>query len=194
MKIFQFIYITLVVVLLAACGGDKAENARQAPIQPVSNATPAAPAPTTPATTATTPPPPAEPAQNAAGVWHYTCPNGHAGGGGSATPCGECGTTLVHNQAYHGNTTATTPTATGGAPTPVPGGTPATMFADPTKTPVNATVGAAPAAAAAAPEPAQNASGVWHYTCSNGCSGGAGSATACSQCGSTLAHNQAYHN
>lgn len=45
--------------------------------------------------------PAAEPAQNAAGVWHYTCPNGHAGGAGSATACGECGATLVHNAAYH---------------------------------------------------------------------------------------------
>ena len=42
-----------------------------------------------------------EPAQNAAGVWHYTCPNGHAGGAGSATACSVCGTTLVHNAAYH---------------------------------------------------------------------------------------------
>ena len=42
-----------------------------------------------------------EPPQNAAGVWHYTCPNGHAGGGGSAIACNECGTTLVHNSAYH---------------------------------------------------------------------------------------------
>lgn len=44
---------------------------------------------------------PAEPPQNSAGVWHYTCPNGHAGGGGSATPCSVCGTTLVHNTDYH---------------------------------------------------------------------------------------------
>jgi len=44
------------------------------------------------------------------------------------------------------------------------------------------------------PEPAQNAAGIWHYTCSNGCSGGGGSATPCSQCGSTLVHNTAYHN
>ena len=48
-----------------------------------------------------TPPTSAEPAINAAGVYHYTCPNGHTGGGGGATPCGECGTTLVHNTAYH---------------------------------------------------------------------------------------------
>lgn len=44
-----------------------------------------------------------------------------------------------------------------------------------------------------APEPAQNATGIWHYTCSNGCAGGAGAAGTCATCGSSLAHNQAYH-
>ncbi len=44
-----------------------------------------------------------------------------------------------------------------------------------------------------APEPAQNAEGVWHYTCANGCEGGSGTAEACKGCGSPLAHNQAYH-
>ena len=42
-------------------------------------------------------------------------------------------------------------------------------------------------------EPAQNAAGVWHYTCGNGCKGGAGAAGTCGTCGGTLAHNQAYH-
>ena len=42
-------------------------------------------------------------------------------------------------------------------------------------------------------EPSQNAGGVWHYTCSNDCAGGAGSAVNCENCGSLLAHNQAYH-
>ena len=63
---------------------------------------------TTPGSVGTSPPgggpqaaPPPEPPQNAAGVWHYTCPSGCAGGGGSATACGKCGTTLVHNTAYH---------------------------------------------------------------------------------------------
>lgn len=46
----------------------------------------------------------------------------------------------------------------------------------------------------AASEPPQNAAGIWHYTCANGCSGGAGSAVACSTCGNTLVHNTAYHN
>ena len=52
---------------------------------------------TTPQPTQPTP----EPAQNAAGVWHYTCPAGCEGGGGSAVACGTCGATLAHNTAYH---------------------------------------------------------------------------------------------
>ena len=44
-----------------------------------------------------------------------------------------------------------------------------------------------------APEPAQNAAGVWHYICSNGCAGGAGVAGNCTVCGSPLAHNAVYH-
>lgn len=54
-----------------------------------------------------------DPAQNAAGVWHYTCPNGHAGGAGGASACPECGAQLVHNQSYHDG-------AAGAATTPVP--------------------------------------------------------------------------
>lgn len=55
--------------------------------------------------------------------------------------------------------------------------------------------GTAPAVSTDAPkaEPPQNAEGVWHYTCTKGCAGGAGSATACATCGGTLVHNQAYH-
>jgi len=43
------------------------------------------------------------------------------------------------------------------------------------------------------PEPPQNAGGVWHYTCSKGCPGGAGSAVKCDNCGGLLAHNTTYH-
>ena len=46
---------------------------------------------------------------------------------------------------------------------------------------------------AATTEPAQNASGVWHYTCAKGCEGGAGAAGNCGTCGGALAHNAAYH-
>ena len=42
-------------------------------------------------------------------------------------------------------------------------------------------------------EPSQNTSGVWHYTCSKGCAGGAGSAVNCATCGTLLAHNSGYH-
>ena len=46
---------------------------------------------------------------------------------------------------------------------------------------------------ATTPEPAQNAEGIWHYTCEKGCAGGAGAAGTCASCGGPLAHNQAYH-
>jgi hypothetical protein len=45
----------------------------------------------------------------------------------------------------------------------------------------------------AAMDPPQNALGVWHYTCSQGCAGGAGTATNCATCGGLLAHNTSYH-
>src|SRR5690606_39189010 len=55
-------------------------------------------APPTTVSGSATPPP----GQNAAGVWHYVCPNGHAeGGSGSQGSCPKCGTALTHNQAYH---------------------------------------------------------------------------------------------
>lgn len=119
-----------------------------------------------PSSTAPAPNPAAktEPPQNAAGVWHYTCPKGCAGGGGAATACAKCGTTLAHNSAYHG--------------TPNPAATPAA---------------GSDKAAAKQPEPAQNKAGVWHYTCADGCAGGSGSADPCAKCGKTLVHNSAYH-
>lgn len=42
-------------------------------------------------------------------------------------------------------------------------------------------------------EPSQNTGGVWHYTCTKGCAGGAGTAVNCNSCGSPLAHNAGYH-
>ncbi len=144
-----------------------------------------------------TPPPAttAEPAQNAQGVWHYTCNNGCAGGGGSATACATCGSTLVHNSAYHAAAggTPTAPTAM----TPPVGGSQIGSITNPVVNGSNPTATAPPPIAAtppATPEPPQNAQGVWHYICNNGCAGGGGSAVACASCGSTLAHNSAYHN
>lgn len=153
------------ILLFAACKND-GDAARDAAVQSV---TPA-PADATAAPPAT-PQPGQEPPQNAAGVWHYTCPKGCEGGAGAATACAKCGTTLTHNQAYHA--TAASPTA---APISVGGDNQMTPVTPPPTQ-----------------EPAQNAKGVWHYTCSKGCEGGAGSAIACAKCGATLAHNQAYH-
>jgi hypothetical protein len=111
---------------------------------------------------------PTEPPQNAKGIWHYTCSKGCAGGAGSAAPCAKCGTVLAHNTKYHGD-----------VPTPAPGA---------------AAPGAAQTSATPPkPEPAQNAKGVWHYTCSDGCAGGAGAISPCAKCSKPLVHNQTYH-
>lgn len=150
--------------LFFACNNE-GDAARDAAVGRVSSTPAETPAQ---AATPTTP----EPAQNAAGIWHYTCPNGCAGGAGTATACSNCGSTLAHNQAYHQQPTQTID----GAATSVPEGF--QKIQNPLNNPT---------------EPPQNAAGVWHYTCPNGCEGGAGTATACSKCGGTLAHNQAYH-
>ena len=144
---------------------------------------------------ATTPPATNEPPQNAAGVWHYTCPSGCAGGAGSATPCATCGTTLVHNTAYHSNGGATTPTPNITTNTAASNGSPVGSITNPVINGIGNTA-AQPAATPQpkAPEPPQNAAGVWHYICNAGCAGGAGSATPCASCGATLVHNTAYHN
>ena len=77
----------------ATCGGPLAHNSAY---HANANSTPI----TTPITPSATPPA-TEPAQNAAGVWHYTCGKGCAGGAGAAGTCGTCGGTLAHNKAYH---------------------------------------------------------------------------------------------
>jgi hypothetical protein len=128
------------------------------------------PAATTPAVNA-----PAQTATTPAGtnaVHHYTCPNNCQGSGGETSGnCPVCGTAYVHNAAYHTQQQQQT------APhldNPL-------FQQSPTATP--------PPTA----EPAQNAAGVFHYTCSNGCAGGSGTAGNCAKCGAALAHNAAYH-
>ncbi|WP_323788591.1 hypothetical protein [Psychroserpens sp.] len=122
----------------------------------------------TKASETTTPPPTTtEPAQNAFGVWHYTCRIGCPGGAGTAAKCETCGNILAHNTDYHGSNSNTN-----ASPLVNPSATPATP---------------------AAPEPAQNSAGVWHYTCANGCAGGSGSTGNCATCQGPLAHNAAYH-
>ncbi len=124
---------------------------------------------------------------------HYYCPNSCEGSGGDAQgSCPTCGTAYVHNAAFHNQ--APTPPPVAGTSTSTTTGGIQTITTPPmgnngvTSTPL------VPQQVTKAPEPPQNADGVWHYTCSAGCSGGAGGAGSCSQCGNALSHNSAYHN
>lgn len=186
MKLFTLLF-SVVILLGIACKNDKAApkadetkisvNSESGEVM-INNSKAIDPLASQP-NVVTPPIPGAEPPQNAAGVWHYTCPNGCAGGGGAAGPCATCGTTLAHNTNYHSSNAQAAP---------------GTSMDNPIMLGQDGGLVQTPATAAPkAPEPAQNASGVWHYTCPNGCSGGAGSATACSTCGTTLAHNAGYH-
>lgn len=112
---------------------------------------------------------------SAAAVEHYICPNGHVGSGGEAQGnCSQCNAVLVHNQAFHAND---------------PGNNPQPNIQSPFNNSDNAIVPPANNTS-----PAQNAAGIWHYTCANGCAGGAGASGNCASCGNALVHNQAYHN
>jgi hypothetical protein len=181
----SLLFCLLVTVLVApACKNDSPTPANSAPMEAPAAAAPATGGPTMP-TVNTMPANPAdaaaqtmttpvqEPPQNASGVWHYTCPKGCKKGGGAAGPCATCGATLSHNAAYHGPANATPNPAAAAAAAAAASGT------TPPPTPV--------------PEPAQNKAGVWHYTCPDGCAGGAGAASPCAKCKKTLAHNAAYH-
>ncbi|GAA5221277.1 hypothetical protein GCM10025777_19070 [Membranihabitans marinus] len=118
------------------------------------------------------------------------CTNNCVGSGGPAAGnCPVCGTAYVHNDAYHTIDQDIQNMQQQGNPSQSlsPGNLKPSVFNSPQ---TQTTIRNQPPKA---PEPAQNAAGVWHYTCANGCAGGGGSAVACSTCGSTLAHNQAYH-
>ncbi len=160
-----FLTLALAICFMAACSsnsGSKSKN-NNATQGTTENAIQPIVPPTNPAMP--------EPAQNAEGVWHYTCSNGCAGGAGTQTACATCGSTLVHNAAYHNTGAPTTPNNAAQIETSPPAVSPVV----------------------ANPEPAQNDKGVWHFTCSKGCAGGAGSAQPCANCGEMLAHNQVYH-
>jgi len=145
-----------------------------------------------PVTTSTNPAAtPAAPSVNS-NVKHYTCPNNCEGSGGDAAgTCPVCSTAYTHNAAYHNapavggnNPSINSPQVTTSSPS-------VSSSVLSTDEGLNPTVNIPPPST---PEPAQNAAGVWHYICSSGCAGGGGSATACGSCGTTLAHNTAYHN
>ena len=102
-------------------------------------------------------------------VAHYICANKCKNSGGDvAGNCPTCNTPYTHNLAFHNDDFLKN------GPLKVP----KTNLGTPTNT---------------AASPAQNALGVFHYTCTKGCYGGAGTTSKCTSCGSDLAHNQAYH-
>ncbi|MFZ1256800.1 MAG: hypothetical protein WAR77_10620 [Saprospiraceae bacterium] len=74
------------------------------------------------------------------------------------------------------------------AQNPNAGATPADLSAPQGTPPANVTP-----PATATPEAPQNAKGVWHFTCSKGCPGGAGTQSNCAKCNNPLTHNPAYH-
>ncbi len=122
-------------------------------------------------------------------VHHYICEKMDGGFGDAAGLCPVCSANMAHNTAFHAQANAPSDqpkvTLQGADGNPLPGG--ATISTSP---PTNGqTINATPPPA----EPAQNAKGVWHYTCTKGCAGGAGSAVACGKCGTTLVHNTTYH-
>jgi len=105
-------------------------------------------------------------------VVHYVCKN-NCENSGSATEgiCPTCNNPYIHNQAFHNDDFLKN------GPLNVPKNNQGT------KAPTNNTQ-----------SPVQNVKGVFHYTCSNGCYGGAGTGVNCNTCGAALTHNQAYHN
>ena len=107
-------------------------------------------------------------------VKHYICANKCENSGGDvAGNCPTCNTPYTHNVAFHNDDFLKN------RPLNVP------KVNLNTNTNPNSNI---------ATSPAQNARGIYHYTCTNGCFGGAGTAGKCVSCGSDLAHNQAYHN
>lgn len=107
--------------------------------------------------------------QGAAANAHFYCPNNCEGGyGGEAGDCPVCGTKFAHNQAFHND--------------------PANADNKP-----QVSIGSENEGTQKINEPPQNAAGVWHFTCPNGCAGGSGAAGTCGSCGGTLVHNSVYH-
>lgn len=107
-------------------------------------------------------------------VKHYICKNNCENSGGPTEGiCPTCNNPYLHNQAFHNKDFL----KAGPLEVPAYDGTQKQNTNTPNQ-----------------PEPARNSLGVYHYTCTNGCNGGAGSAVNCKECGKVLAHNTAYHN
>lgn len=166
MKFSVVLYALGCVMLCIACGDKKSDEVREQARESLNVEDQSTQAPQTNFDAVQTEPPVAT-----GSVHHYICPNNCEGSGGATqVNCPVCGTQYVHNQAYH-TQAPSQGTTDPGATTVTPGAT---------TTPSN-------------PPPAQNAAGVYHYTCPNGCEGGAATAGTCASCGAALAHNSAYH-
>jgi hypothetical protein len=104
-------------------------------------------------------------ATGVAGGAHYICPNNCEGGtSGAQGTCPVCSSALAHNQGFH-NMPSSPNTLLPSATTPTP-----------------------------TPTSGPNLAGQYHYTCSNGCSGGGDATGKCDNCAGDLAHNAAFHN
>ncbi|WP_372769960.1 hypothetical protein [Lutibacter sp.] len=104
-------------------------------------------------------------------VKHYICTNKCENSGSDVQGvCPTCEKPYIHNQAFHNDDLM----KNGPLNVPKYNGTPAKN-------------------APSQPSPAQNATGIYHYTCNNGHPGGSGTASNCVTCGALLTHNQAYH-
>lgn len=108
-------------------------------------------------------------------VWHFICANRCEGGVSdvSGSNCPVCGQMLSHNQGFHAQE--------GEQQQPEIQQQEQQIDVEQIQRQMQEQ------------EPAQNQQGTWHYICPNGCSGGSGSPAACSTCGATLTHNDAYH-
>lgn len=105
-------------------------------------------------------------------VKHYVCTNNcENSGANTAGNCPVCKTPYTHNVAFHNDNFLKN------GPLKVP------------KVDLNGNSNSK-----ASTSPAQNALGIYHYTCTKGCYGGAGTAAKCTTCGLNLVHNQVYHN
>ncbi|MDO9596030.1 MAG: hypothetical protein Q7J19_13665 [Lutibacter sp.] len=107
-----------------------------------------------------------------ASVKHYICANKCENSGSDVQgACPVCKNPYLHNDAFHSQDL---------------------LKNGPLNVPTN--IQAPAANTPAAPSPAQNARGIYHYSCTKGCYGGSGTASNCTNCGEPLAHNQEYHN
>lgn len=189
MNLLKLLSILLLSTLLIACGSDAPEqtSANQASQMETPPATNFNEQPATPQTVNHISPD--------GSVHHYICSD-FCEGSGSETPgtCPVCSKSLAHNQAWHNQGNQQQPEMqqpqmqqqqqqSAGQPT-------SPLFRDgPQSQQMQTNQQNQPMMT----EPAQNAAGVWHYICSAGCSGGAGTPGNCSQCGASLSHNAAYH-